>query len=404
MTANHAPWRYILLLGACTALPPLSIDMALPAISQVGQALESTSSAAAQSISLFILGFVLGPLLFGPMSDRIGRRPILFSGLALFTLAGLVCAFSPSMPVLLVSRLVQGAAAGAAAAMPIAIVRDAFSGKEGRSLQSTLVAINNVAPLLAPLIGAGILALSDWRAIYGALGLAGIILLGSAKLSLKESHPIEARRHQPLVSTYRQVLRNKRFVISALILALNFAGMFAYITASPLVFMEGLGMSSKGFAVLFAVTALGTLLGSWLNNRLVHAGWSEVRVIGLSLLVSLGCSVGLVLFSSLVQAPLVGLASLVVLSNICTGLVMPNTTHTSLEDLGHIAGSGAALLRAIQMAGGALSSFLVGHFYDGHSAHAMTGMMLGCSGLALLVFAVGFRSLTHHGLQPHQSH
>jgi DHA1 family bicyclomycin/chloramphenicol resistance-like MFS transporter len=393
VTASHAPWRYILLLGACTALPPLSIDMALPAISQVGQALQSTSSSAAQTISLFILGFVLGPLLFGPLSDRIGRRPILFGGLTVFTVAGLICALAPSMPVLLVSRLIQGAAAGAAAAMPIAIVRDAFAGKEGRSLQSTLVAINNVAPLLAPLLGAGILAFHDWRAIYGALGLAGILLLASAKFSLKESHPVSARQHQALISTYLQVLSNRRFVFSALILALNFAGMFAYITASPLVFMEGFGMSSQGFAALFAVTALGTLIGSWLNNRLVHAGWSEVRVIGLSLLVSLGCSIGLVLFSTFAGAPLVGLASLVVLSNVCTGLVMPNTTHMSLEDLGHIAGSGAALLRAIQMAGGALASFLVGHYYDGHSSHAMAGMMLGCSVLALLCFVAGFRSL-----------
>lgn len=129
MKSIHAPWRYILLLGACTALPPLSIDMALPAINQVGQALQSTSSSAAQTISLFILGFVLGPLLFGPLSDRIGRLPILFGGLAVFTIAGLICAFSPTMPMLLISRLIQGAAAGAAAAMPIAIVRDAFAGK-----------------------------------------------------------------------------------------------------------------------------------------------------------------------------------------------------------------------------------------------------------------------------------
>lgn len=192
--------------------------------------------------------------------------------------------------------------------------------------------------------------------------------------------------------------------MSALILALNFAGMFAYITASPLVFMEGLGMSSQGFASLFAITALGTLIGSWLNSRLVHAGWSEVKVIGLSLMVSLSCSIGLVLFSSFVEAPLMGLASLVVLSNICTGLVMPNATHASLEDLGHIAGSGAALLRAIQMAGGALSSFLVGYFYDGHSAHAMTGMMLSCAMLALLCFAVGFRSLAHTNISVSKPH
>lgn len=393
MTTSHAPWRYILLLGACTALPPLSIDMALPAISQVGGALNSSSAAAAQTISLFILGFVLGPLLFGPMSDRVGRRPILLAGLALFTLAGLACALAPNMPVLLISRLVQGAAAGAAAAMPIAIVRDAFAGNLGRSLQSTLVAINNVAPLLAPLLGAGILMVGSWRAIYGALALAGILFLLSARFSLAESLPSERRQHQALIPTYRQVLRSRRFVISALILALNFAGMFAYITASPLVFMEGLGMSSKGFAILFAVTALGTLAGSWLNGLLIHRGWTEARIIGASLLASLGCSLGLMLVATFASAPLLALASLVVLSNICTGLVMPNTTHASLQELAHTAGAGAALLRAIQMTGGALASLLVGHFYDGHSAHAMAAVMLGCSVLAMLCYLAGLRAL-----------
>ncbi|WP_277964142.1 multidrug effflux MFS transporter [Pseudomonas sp. RIT-To-2] len=393
MPHSTTPWRYILLLGACTALPPLSIDMALPAISQLGGALHSTSAAAAQSISLFILGFVLGPLLFGPLSDRIGRRPILLVGLALFTLAGLACTLAPNMPVLLVSRLLQGAAAGAAAAMPVAIVRDAFSGQQGRALQSSLVAINNVAPLLAPLLGAAILAFSDWRAIYAALVLAGLALLVAARGILHESHPPQARRQQALIATYRQVLGNRRFTLCALILALNFAGMFAYITASPLVFMEGLGMSSQGFAVLFAVTALGTLGGSWLNNRLVHAGWSETRLIGISLLASLGSSLGLVLLATFGTAPLLGLAALVVVSNLCTGLVMPNATHLSLEQLAHTAGAGAALLRAIQMAGGALASLLVGHFYDGHSAHAMAWVMLGCAALALLCFAGGIRAL-----------
>ncbi|MGC1332302.1 MFS transporter, partial [Pseudomonas sp.] len=212
MKTPHAPWRHTLLLGACTALPPLSTDMALPAINQIGTALHSDSATSAQTITLFILGFVLGPLLFGPLSDRIGRLPILFAGLALFTLAGVACALTPDMTVLLVSRLLQGAAAGAAAAMPVAIVRDAFTGVEGRSLQSTLVAINNVAPLLAPLLGAGILAIGDWRAIYAVLALAGVLMLVSAKLALKESHPPVARRRQALIATYAQVLRSRRFV------------------------------------------------------------------------------------------------------------------------------------------------------------------------------------------------
>jgi len=400
MTTARTTSSNLLLLGAATALPPLSIDMALPAISSVGAVLGSTSALAAQTIGLFILGFVLGPLLFGPLSDRIGRRPVMLGGLAVFTLAGIACAVAQSIEMLLIARVIQGAAAGAAAVMPVAIVRDAYTGREGRAMQNALVAINNVAPLVAPLIGATILLIGNWRDIYAALALAGLILIW-AGLRLKESHPSSARSNHPLLPAYTKVLRNKRFAIAAPILALNFAGMFAYITASPLVFMEGMAMSSQGFAVLFAVTALGTLIGSWVNTRLIKAGWSESKVIGASLSISLLCSAGLLL-ASVGSANVIVFAALVVVSNVCTGLVMPNATHVALDELGQIAGSGAALLRALQMAGGAAASFLVGHFYDGHSANAMAGVMAGSALLGLVIFVLGYRRLSHH--QPHDQH
>ncbi|WP_369991865.1 multidrug effflux MFS transporter [Pseudomonas xanthosomatis] len=394
MTVTRPGWLYILLLGSVTALPPLSIDMGLPAIAQISQALGVSLGSASQTLSIFILGFVLGPLVFGPLSDRIGRRPIMLGGLIVFTVAGIACTFAHDIGFLLGARFLQGCAAGAAATLPIAIVRDRFEGQEARKLQSYLALVNNLAPLLAPLIGSLILMFGDWRWVYAALAICGVWLIlgaqGGFKETLTSARPAASKS---LLASYLEIVKNRRFVFSTLIMAFNFAGMFAYIAASPLVFMNNLGLSSGGFAVLFALTAMGTIIGSWLNTRLTHKGISEVSILGWALASSLVIAILMTIESKVEFHTLYVLTSLVVLSNICTGLVMPNATHSALEELATTAGSGAALLRATQMLGGAGASLLASMFYDGKSSFAMTSVMLVCAALAGLCFLIGHRSL-----------
>ncbi|MEE4074856.1 multidrug effflux MFS transporter [Pseudomonas viridiflava] len=397
MSVSRPLWLYILLLGAVTALPPLSIDMGLPAIADISRALGVSLASASQTLSVFIFGFVLGPLLFGPLSDRVGRRPILLTGLVVFTMAGIACTFAQDITLLLSARFLQGCAAGAAATLPIAIVRDRFEGVQARKLQSHLALVNNLAPLIAPLLGSAILVVGNWRWIYAALTVCGVILWLRTQTSFDETATRKSSNAAAsLLTSYLSVLKSRRFLVSTLIMAFNFAGMFAYIATSPLVFMNNLGMTSAGFAALFALTAMGTIAGSWVNGKLIHAGVAEHRVLGGALLASLLISLGLVVESQLAIYPLYILTALVVLSNMCTGIVMPNATHSALEDLSATAGAGAALLRATQMLGGACASLLASAFYDGQTSHAMAGVMLACAVLGALTFVIGYRSVMPH--------
>jgi len=312
----------------------------------------------------------------------------------LFTIAGIACTFAQDITLLLSARFLQGCAAGAAATLPIAIVRDRFEGIQARKLQSHLALVNNLAPLIAPLLGSAILVVGSWCWIYAALAICGVMLWLHAQTSFVETASRkDCHAASSLLTSYLSALKSKRFLVSTLIMAFNFAGMFAYIAASPLVFMNNLGMTSAGFAVLFALTAMGTFAGSWINGKLIHAGFAEHRVLGCALLASLLISLGLVIESQLAVYPLYILTALIVLSNVCTGIVMPNATHSALEDLSTTAGAGAALLRATQMLGGACAGLLAAAFYDGQTSHAMAGVMLACAALGALTFLIGHRSV-----------
>ena len=168
---------FIVMLGLLSALPPFGIDAGLPGLSSLQVDLGIGPGQAAQTLTLFLLGFAVGPVLFGPLSDRYGRKPVLLGGVALFTLAALGCATSTSLEMLLAFRVLQGVGAGAAAALPAAIVRDVFEGDRGMTRQSYVALVNAVAPLVAPLMGAGLLAFGDWRLIYVGLTIVGTGLL-----------------------------------------------------------------------------------------------------------------------------------------------------------------------------------------------------------------------------------
>ncbi|MDZ7959894.1 MAG: multidrug effflux MFS transporter [Aulosira sp. DedQUE10] len=288
---------FTLLLGALSALPPLSIDMGLPAFPTISKALVTSPGAVGLTLSLFMLGFAIAQLGFGPLSDRYGRKPVLLAGCGIFALAGAICAAAPSIGTLIAWRLVQGAGAGAGMVVTLAIVRDLFEGSQARAQLSYVNLVMSVAPMIAPTIGGWVLAIASWRAIYGVLAVGGLLLVLAVALGLSESlerRDVNAIKPHRLINNYWHILSNPICLGYALVNALTFGCMFAYVAGSPLVMLNVFGVSTTVYGWLFASTAFGIMVGSFLNGRWSMQGVPPSRLLSVGLTVAVVSTVALV--------------------------------------------------------------------------------------------------------------
>jgi DHA1 family bicyclomycin/chloramphenicol resistance-like MFS transporter len=368
---------FILLLGALSALPPLATDMGLPALPDIADGLSTSLSNAGLTLSVFLLGFAFAPVLFSPLSDRFGRRPVLLAGLAVFGVAGLACAVAPTIGWVLAGRLLQGMGAGTAAVMPLAIIRDSFEGNDARSRLSYVTLVLSVAPLIAPSIGSALLAVTGWRGIYGLLGIGGLALGAIAFTGFAETRRAGADATltpRQLLHTYRSLLSHRSFV------------MFSFIAGCPLVILKGMGLGNFAFSMTFACAGAGTIIGSLINGKLSERGVSANALLKAGLGMCFFATMSLLLLSLSGHDALLWMLPLLVLNNASYGIIGPNAVHDALQPMPEVAGAAAAVLRCIQMLLGAIASALVPFFFDGHSSLAMTAVMAGCSIATLLVF------------------
>ena len=303
-----------------------------------------------------MLGFALAQLLFGPLSDRYGRKPVLIVGIGLFALAGAGCASAPSISTLIVLRLVQGAGAGAGMVMTLAIVRDLFDGSIALTQLSYVNLVMSVAPMIAPTIGSTILVIAGWRAIYGMLAVGGFLLLLSVALGLGETlarRDLDAIKPRRLMKNYGRILSNPICLGYALVNAFNFGCMFAYVAGSPLVMLKVFGVSTTTYGWLFASTAFGIMAGSFLNGRLSMRGVPPSRLITVGLVTAVISSIALVLVSISGAAQIITLMPLLVLNTFCRGIISPNAMHGAIQPVPESAGVAAAIVGFLQMLGGA---------------------------------------------------
>jgi DHA1 family bicyclomycin/chloramphenicol resistance-like MFS transporter len=388
MKINKKSFLFTLFLGCLGMLPPLAIDMGLPALSAIGAELKTTDSAAALTITLFMIGFAVTPVAYGPLSDRYGRRPLLLFGCALFALAGLGCSMAPSIPALLFFRFIQGAGAGGGSALIMAVVRDLFEGNEARARLSYVNIVRTVAPMIAPTIGALVLTAFGWRSIYGLLAAGGMVMFLIVLIAFEESatHERLPITISSLLKNYGQVLRSPVSCGYAAVNACGAGSMFAYVSNSPLLMMKVFHVSARNFGFLFATTAMGIMLGAFVNGKLSERGVPSSVPLRVGLIIAMSASAISLAVTAYGAASVVTLMPCFFLGTFSIGLIAPNAAHGCLQPLPHIAGVASACLACSQMFTGAVSSAIVAFFYDGRSAYAMTSAMFGFTLLGLLIY------------------
>jgi DHA1 family bicyclomycin/chloramphenicol resistance-like MFS transporter len=379
--------RLVVLLGALSTFGPLSMDLYLPGLPSMATDLSAPAWAAQLSITTSMLGLALGQLVAGPISDARGRRRPLLGGLAAYLFASLLCAMAPTIWVLLVLRLIQGAAGAAGIVIARAVVRDLHTGVAAARFYAMLMLVAGLAPVLAPLAGGQLLHVTDWRGIFVVLAGIGAALLLAAWWTLAETLPVQRRHTGGLVATlsvFGGLTRDRLFVGYTLALGLSFGAMATYISGSPFVLQEVHGVSPQLFGALFALNAVGimaasqasrALVGRFGPRRMLAAGVTICAAGGLGVLAAVVLDGGL---AALLPSLFVMVGSI--------GLVMPNAAALALADHPRTAGSASALLGLSQFAFGAAAAPLAG-VAGSHTAlpMAIVAATLSASSLACLV-------------------
>ncbi|RJS93096.1 Bcr/CflA family multidrug efflux MFS transporter [Salinisphaera sp. Q1T1-3] len=377
----------VCVLGLLTAVAPLSIDTYLPAMPALAKQFDVADATVQYSLSLFFIGLGFGQLLYGPISDRHGRRPILYFGLGLYLLSSLACALSTSIHMLIVARLLQGFGAAAGPVMARAIVRDRFSGAKAASVMSFVVMVMGAAPLLAPMIGSLILFMGAWPLIFWMLVIYSIVALAALAVLLAESHPHHRRvRDRSLAAQYMGYIGLVARLPVALYLvcgALMFGALFSYVAASSFIYIEQFGVDESVFGFYFSANVVSMLIGTFTNGRIVER-FGYRRLLGVAVANTLICALVLLTTTTSGFGGFWGVAIPLFFLLSTVGVAGANTVAGLLDLAPDAAGAASALFGVFQFACGALATWGVG--VVGGDAQAMAIVMTTAAGGALLAY------------------
>lgn len=384
--------RLTLMLGSLTAFGPMAIDMYLPAMPAIAADLHTDPASAQQTMSVFLIGMALGQLLYGPISDRVGRRPPLMIGIAVFIVMSIGCAYAQTIGALIVLRFLQALGACVGQVLARAVVTDVYDRREAPRMFSLLMLVMGLAPILAPIAGGWVLAVADWQAIFLALAVFGVLVGGLVFFRLPESRSEQVAAHARTESPFQgitAVARNRHIVGYAIAGGMGTASMFTYITCVPDLLIEHYGISPEHFGWFFGINAAGLIAGSQINRHLLKRRTSHDL---LKIALAIGLGLTLILLASALTGigGLPGLLIPLFLVITCMGFVLPNGGASAMVIDLKRAGSTSAFTGSMSFALGASGSAIAGLFYDGSPmpmAVVMTAAL--AMGVLVLKFVVG---------------
>jgi DHA1 family bicyclomycin/chloramphenicol resistance-like MFS transporter len=380
-------WGIAALLAALAMVSPFSIDTFYPSFPAMAQEFSLTTWQIQQTLTVYMVPFALMTLVQGPLSDALGRRPIVLAGLSIYSVASVACVLAPTFALLLAFRALQGMSAGVGMAVGRAIIRDLHEGPQAQKLMSTITMIFSIAPAIAPVLGGYIHVWFGWRYVFGFMVLTGLSLATMSYLLLPETHPFERRTRldvAKLAHTVARIAMTREFMMYAIALGVTFAALITFIGAAPSIVMHHWRMGETDFAALFVPLICGIIGGAWISGRLAGR-MTGGRQIAYGYTLTLSGALLMVLLHWLVREPPV-LVQQVLITAVATGvqMMMPIFALRMLDLFPEVRGSAASVQSCVMLGIGAMA---MGGLIPALS-HSMLALALESLGAALLGFGI----------------
>lgn len=389
--ARHVPNfpEFVAMIALLMATTAMSIDIMLPALSQIQHDFDTGGANNQQLVvTAYLLGFAAGQLFYGPLSDRLGRKPVLVFGLVLYAVTAFLCMIAGTYEVLLAARFLQGIATASPRIMAMAVVRDVYGGRRMAEVMSFVMMVFIIVPVIAPSIGGGFLLLGSWHLIFGFLGVVSLVTLVWTTIRLPETRPPESREPLSLgwlLQAFRETMTTRQTLGYTLAIGTVFGSLAGYINSAEQIFTNTYG-AGQWFPVLFGGVAAALVGASFVNGRfVVRLGMRRISH-GALICFILTAAIHLAVFKLIGEPPLWLFMTLLALDLFFFGCIMPNFNALAMAPMGRIAGTASSFVGAMMTGIGATLGWYVGQQYDGTIGPLVVGLAgLGVLGLVLVL-------------------
>lgn len=392
---KNSPVGLVVILGLLAMLMPLSIDMYLPAMPQIAHEFAVSAGSVQMTLNLYILGFAIGQLVYGPLADSYGRKPVIVLGTLIFACAAAACALSQTIDQLIFMRFLHGLSAAAASVVINALMRDTYSKEDFSRMMSFVMLVTTIAPLLAPIIGGWLLLLWNWHAIFWTLAGAALITTVLVVTQIRETLKPEQRQRFHLRTTlgnFVTLVRHKRAFSYMLASGFSFAGLFTFLNAGPFVYIEVNHVSPQNFGYYFGLNVVFLFVMTLINSRAVRR-FGPLKMFRLGLVIQFAMGVWL-LISSALDLGFLSLVFGIAMFIGCVSTVSSNAMAVILDEFPHMAGTASSLAGTLRFGVGALVGALMS-LVSINSAWPMVATIALCATISVVLFTYASR--------PHQA-